>query len=119
MIFGENRRAISTLARCYRRGAGLTARPLRRRVLRLDPLWDLYVAILLSKNSARKSSHEPAQVFAELISRTSATRFSSQLLYLHLSGAILTVRRSKLKWITPKKMGHCLLKGPQNGPNSR
>ena len=30
--------------------------------------------------------------FAELISRTSATRFSSQLLCLHLSGAIL--RRS-------------------------
>ena len=29
--------------------------------------------------------------FAELISRTSATRFSSQLLCLHLSGAIQTL----------------------------
>ena len=42
--------------------------------------------IRASKNSARKSSREPAQFFAELISRTSATRFSSQLLCLHLSG---------------------------------
>jgi hypothetical protein len=48
------------------------------------------VAIPLSKSSARRSSREAAQVFAELISRTSGARFSSQLLCLHLSGAILT-----------------------------
>src|SRR5512140_923398 len=39
---------------------------------------------------ARKSSRKPRNFFAELNSRTSATRFSSQLLCLHLSGAIMT-----------------------------
>jgi hypothetical protein len=37
-----------------------------------------------------EKQREPAQVFAELISRTYATGFSSQLLCLPLSGAILT-----------------------------
>ena len=53
-------------------------------------IWDPLRPIPFSKTLRGKAAVNLHRFFAELISRTSAARFSSQLLCLHLSGAILT-----------------------------
>ena len=60
---GENSRAISGLTELYKRPmvATVTALPLRRLLLGLIRSGTLCAPILLSKNSARKSSREPAR----------------------------------------------------------
>ena len=61
-MFGENSRAISTLTSCYKRPmAAFSQCPLRRPFLGSIRSGTLCAAIPLSKNSARKSSREPAR----------------------------------------------------------
>ena len=94
-IFGENSRAISTLTQLLQTPYSswiYSARPLRRPFLGSIRSGTLCAAIPLSKNSARKSSREPAQIFRRAdFPHVCDTVLSSQLLCLHLSGAILTM----------------------------
>ena len=97
---GEPDRAIAALQKLLSipyQGALAANVPLTPALLRLDPMFDPLRTIRASRNSARKSSREHTQVFAELISSTSAARFSSQLLCLHLSGAILTRSNARFR----------------------
>ena len=59
-IFGENSRAISILTRLLQTPYDSPMYPfaLTPALLRLDPVWDPFAAIPLSRNSAKKSSRE-------------------------------------------------------------
>jgi tetratricopeptide (TPR) repeat protein len=68
-MFGENSHAISILTRLLQTpysGWLYSSTPVTPALLRLDPLWDPLRTIPPSKNSARKSSREPAQILAQL-----------------------------------------------------
>ena len=63
-MFGANSQAISTLALLLQTpyyGGFYIEMPVTPALLRLDPIWDPCAGIPLSKNSARKSSREPAR----------------------------------------------------------